>query len=229
MKRKLAILVCVVLVFGIFSTGSTEAARPDKSWKNWFGHFSGGWVVAQGDAGDFVDDTWTLSGGATWWPGNVGLDIELGWTDFDVSDDAIRRLNEDIGADPDNRIDDGTIAVWSLTTDVIWGPETDGKVSFYLAGGIGAYYIDGQLTTRGLVYYPPVCHPWTWPWCWGGGVGTGNIIVGSESTTEFGYNGGVGLNIELASGSQVYFEVKYHYIDATEAVRYIPIQLGYRW
>ena len=230
MKRKLVFLICVVFVLGLLSSGSALAARPDKDWKDWFGHISAGYVVSQGDFSDIVDDTWTLAGGATWWPGAVGLDLELGWTDFDISNEAIQRINDAIAEDPlnDGRVDDGNISIWSLTADAIWGPDLSGKVSFYLAGGIGTYYLDGQVTTRGLVYYPPICDPWYW-WCYPGGVGPGNIVAGSESSWEFGVNAGIGLNIELASGSQVYFEFKYHYIDAKQATAYIPIQVGYRW
>jgi opacity protein-like surface antigen len=230
MKRKLAILVCVVFVLGMLSSGSTWAGKPDKSWKNWFGHLAVGYVVPEGDLSDIVDDTWTLSGGATWWPGPVGLDIDLGWSDFDVSSNAINAINEAIAEDDNNsgRVDDGSLSIWSLTTDAIWSPETQGSVSFYLAGGIGLYYLDAQLTTRGLVYYPPVCDPW-WYWCRPGGVGQGNLVVGSDSATEFGANAAIGLNIGLASGSQVYFEVKYHYIDTERTTTYIPIQVGYRW
>jgi opacity protein-like surface antigen len=233
MKRKLAILVCVVFVLGTLSTGSSWAGRPDKTWKNWFGHLAGGWDVASGDFGNIVDDTWTLSGGATWWPETspVGLDIDLAWQDFDVSKDAIRRINEEIGTDPgnDGEINNGDVSIWSLTTDVIWSPNTQSKVGFYLVGGIGVYRLEGQLTSQGLVYYPPICDPWLW-WCYPGGVGPGTIIEERETATEFGYNAGIGINFELASGSQVYVEAKYHAIQTdNRTTEYIPVQVGFRW
>jgi hypothetical protein len=230
MKRKLAILVCAVFVLGILSSGSTWAGRPDKSWKNWFGHFNVGYVVAQGDFGEVVDDTWNLSGGATWWPGAVGLQLDLGWASFDVNNDTIRAINDIIEQDPDNlgRVDDGTSEIWSFTTDAIWSPETSGKVGFYLAGGIGVYRVRDQLTSRGLVYYPPICDPWFW-WCRPGGVGPANFVEDENTETEFGYNAAIGLNVEMASGSQLYFEVKYHYIDRKRATAYVPVSVGYRW
>jgi opacity protein-like surface antigen len=231
MKRKLAFLICLVFVLGVLSSGSTWAGKPDKDWKDWFGHFAIGYVVPEGDAADVVDSTWMLSGGATWWPGAVGLDFDLGWADFDVSNEAIQKINDAISQDPlnDGTVNDGSISTWWLTTDAIWSPENEGTVSFYIAGGIGAYYLDGQLTTTGLIYYPPSCDPWYPWWCYPGGVGTGNYVVGSQSEWEFGYNAGIGLNIELASGSQIYLEAKYHYIDTNTAVTIIPIQIGFRW
>lgn len=229
MKRRLVFLICVAFVVGLLSSGSALGGRPDKDWKDWFGHLAIGYVVPEGDFGDAVDDTWNLSGGATWWPGAVGLDLDLAWNDFDVSSEAIRRLNDELEPPSDGTIDDGDITVWSLTADAIWSPDTQGSVSFYLAGGIGTYYLDGKLTTRGLVYYPPSCQPYPPYWCYPGGVGSGNIIVGSESSWEFGYNAAIGINFELASGSQIYVEGKYHYIDMSPALTYIPIQVGYRW
>jgi len=230
MKRKLAVLICVAFVLGVLSPGSSWAGRPDKSWKDWFGHFAIGYVLPEGEFSDLVDETWSLSGGATWWPGPVGLDLDLAWNDFDVSKEAIRRLNDALEPPSDGTIDDGTLAIWSVTADAIWSPELGGKVSFYLAGGIGTYYLDGQLTTRGLVYYPPGCQPYPPYWCYPGGIGGADIVVGSESSWEFGYNAALGLNFELASGSQVYLEVKYHNVDTErDALTYIPIMLGYRW
>ena len=226
MKRKLAFLICLVFVLGLLSSGSALAARPDKDWKDWFGHLAIGYVAPEGDFGDAVDSTWMLSGGATWWPGAVGLDLDLGWADFDLSNELIQMINDSLEPPSDGQIDNGDVAIWSLTADAIWGPDTSGKVSFYLAGGIGIYYLDSKFTTTGLVYYPPVCGIY---WCYPGGVGSGNIVVGSESTWEYGYNAGIGLNFEMASGSQIYLEAKYHYINTDTAATYIPVNIGYRW
>jgi hypothetical protein len=226
MKRKLAILVCAVFVLGMLSSGSAWAGKPDKDWKNWFGHFAIGYVVPEGDFGDLVDDTWNLSGGATWWTGPVGLDFDLAWNDFDLTNSAIGQINDNLGMGSTGEVTSGDLQIWSFTTDAIWSPDTQGSVSFYIAGGIGAYYLDGQLNTTGLIYYPPVCG---WYWCYPGWVGSGDIVVGSESTWEFGYNGAIGINFELSSGSQIYVEAKYHYVDTSTALTYVPVQVGYRW
>ena len=96
-----------------------------------------------------------------------------------------------------------------------------------MVGGIGGYYLDGRLTSTGLVYYPPGCGYW---WCWPGSVGPGTLIRGSESTTEFGYNLGLGLTFEMGSGSQLYLEAKYHRIETDPvATEYVPLVVGYRW
>ena len=83
---------------------------------------------------------------------------------------------------------------------------------------------------NGLVYYPPVCDPWFW-WCYPGGVGPGSIVVASQSTTEFGWNVGLGWAWEVnISGSQVFLEARYHSIDTTRAsTEYLPLTIGFRW
>ena len=59
----------------------------------------------------------------------------------------------------------------------------------------------------------------------------GTVIKGEESTTEWGYNAGIGLTFEVGqSGSQLYLETTYHSAQ-TEGISsdYIPLVLGYRW
>ena len=55
-NRKAVILFCACCLLSI---GSADA-RPDKSWKEWFGHLEGSWVLAQGDYGDVVKDDFEL-------------------------------------------------------------------------------------------------------------------------------------------------------------------------
>ena len=52
MRQALACLVCL----SFFSLTPTFAGRPDKEWKKWFGHISGGWSFQRGDSGDVLDD-----------------------------------------------------------------------------------------------------------------------------------------------------------------------------
>ena len=223
-KAAVALTTCIVL---ICSSSVPQAGRPDKSWKNWFGHLSGGWVFAQGDLSDIIDDDFTLHGGATYWPSDwpFGIELDLSYTEFDVSNSAIDRINDQIMPMMGD-ITGGDVTDWSITANVVWSP---GDSGFYLTGGVGGYYLDGQLHTVGLVYYPPICDPWWW-WCYPGGVGPGTIVVGSKDTFESGLNIGLGWDFELSSGSQVFLEVKYHRVDTDrESSDYVPFLVGYRW
>jgi len=224
-RRSLLVpFICVALVL---AGTSSFAGRPDKSWKKWFGHFSGGYSLAQGDFGDFVDDNWTLAGGATYWPETwpVGIDLELAWNDFDANSGVIQDINDQLPPGSDE-ITGGSVEIWSVTADFIWSPDT-GSVSPYIAGGIGAYRLEAEVTSPGVVLYPPICGWW---WCLPGGAAPGTIVQGSETQTKAGVNLGIGLSWELTMGSQVYLEAKYHYIDSDpRETTYVPIVIGYRW
>jgi opacity protein-like surface antigen len=211
----------------LVASSAWAGARPDKSWKNWFGHFYGGYDFMTGDFGNIVDDGWTLGGGATWWPETtpVGLRFDLGYNNADFSREFLQALDEVTTGD----ISTGDVDIWSLTANVVWGPDNSGPVSFYITGGVGAYYLSAQVGAPG-VFTGVICDPWYPFWCYPGLV-PGTVIKGSESTTEWGYNAGLGLTIEVGqSGSQIYFETIYHSAQTNEVTSdYVPLVFGYRW
>jgi len=233
MKKAMWMLVAIALVCA--STTVWAGGRPDKPYKNWFGHVGTGYVFVQGDTSDFLDDDWYLHGGATYWPSEwpVGVEIDLGYSNLGISRQTIDRINDIISQDPNNNgtVDGGDFDVWQLTFNGVWGPgKTDGT-GFFVTGGVGVYYLEGTLNERGLVYYPPYCDPW-WPWyCYPGGVGEGKFIRAKETTTEFGWNAGVGFGLEVgASGSQLVFEARYHDVSTNGvSLTYVPVTVAYRW
>jgi len=214
------------------STAAWAGGRPDDEGRNWFGDFSGGWAFPQSDSSDNLDDDWSISGGATYWPSHwpIGLNFGLTYAKFDISDDAVNAINTQIALDPAHSglIEGGDLENWQFTINAIWGPGDESN-GFYMTGGVGVYDLKGELTDTGLVYYPPFCDPWYWWWCYPGGVGTGTVVRGSDSTTEFGYNLGLGYSFEVGDGS-LFIETKYHWIDTdTSDVTYVPFTFGYRW
>ena len=162
----------------------------------------------------------------------AGIDLDLAWSEYDLSSSAIRAINEAIlEEDPLNlgSVTGGDVEVWSLAINTIWGPDLGGSVGFYLTGGVGMDFIEGKITDNQLVYYPPICDPWYW-WCYPGGVGPGTVIVGKEETTEFAWNAGIGLDFEVGSGSQVYVEARYHSAETErESTVFTPLVIGFRW
>ena len=225
MNRKLFVpITCVAL---LLACTSSFAGRPDKGPKSWFGHLSGGYSLAQSDFGEFVDDDWTFAGGATYWPDTwaIGLDFELAYNDFSLPSQVIQDINDQLPPLSDE-LTGGGVEIWTLTTNFLWSPGS-GRVSPYVTGGVGVYWLDVSLTSPGVLYYPPICGYW---WCVPGGVAPGTVVRASESSTNAGVNLGVGLNWELMSGSQVYLEVKYHYIDSDpQETTYVPVVIGFRW
>ncbi len=232
MKRY--VTACVVCcVFFLASATALAGGRPDKSHKDWFGHFAGGYSLAGTDFGSIVDDDFYVNGGATYWPDDwaAAINLDLAWSEYDVSGSSIRVLNDLIDEDPGNmgKVTGGDVSIWSLSVNSIWGPDTGGSVGFYLIGGVGVDFIEGQVTNEQLVYYPPICDPWYW-WCIPGGVGEGTVVVGKRDTTEFAWNAGIGIDFELSGGSTLYVETKFHSAETDRAAtEVIPIVIGYRW
>jgi len=223
-------LLCGALLLLTVSV-ATAQPRPDKEYKNWFGHFSGSWVMPQSTAGDVLDDGWKLSGGATYWPEHwpVGLVFDLGYSDMDISSDAIRRINNAIeNAGGEGKINSGDYDDWSVSVNATWSPSDNGA-GFYIIGGVGVDFVEGRIKQTGLVYYPPVCDPWFW-WCYPGGVGPGSIVVGKRSSTEFGVNLGIGWAFRVGLDSQLFIEARYYTIDTSpKSTEMLPITIGYRW
>ena len=206
-----AMVVGLLFVSGAF-------ARPDKDWKEWYGHVAIGYADPQGDAGDVVKGDLSISGGVTWWRTGtpVGLEFDFGFTEMDMR----REVLEDVDASG------GRVEVWNLGAAGVWATDSSGPVNLELSAGIGGYHLDGKLTEPGL-WGGIICPPWSW-YCYPGMI-PGDLIVASESTTKFGWNVGAGLVIGLQSGSQLFFKVKYHSISTKQTTEYMPIIIGYRW
>lgn len=216
----------------LIGSSAFAGGRPSETERNWFPEFSGGWAFAQSDTGDVLDDDFTLSGGALFWPRDwpAGIELKLTYAAFDITDESIDAINAAIAQDPSNsgRIDDGDLDTWQFTINGVWGPGSN-ENGFYLTGGVGAYFLDAELTNTQLVYYPPFCDPWYWWWCVPGGFGPGSVVQASDSSTEFGLNFGIGYHLEAGDG-QFFVEAKYHRIE-TDArdLEFVPINFGFRW
>ena len=226
MTRKITIVFCAVGLLSI----SAANARPDKSWKDWFGHLEGSFVLSQGSYSDVVEDDFSFSGGATYYPEDwpVGIDITLSWSDQDFEPAVLRAVNDQIEPGM-GEITGGGVEIWSLVPSLVWSSRGGGAVGFNLSAGAGLYDLKGTLTNNGLVYYPPTCDPWFW-WCVPGGYGPGTVVRGSQSTTELGYNVGLGLTFKLSGGSEAFFEAKYHKIETDPvSTEYLPLSVGVRW
>ncbi|MDX1384958.1 MAG: outer membrane beta-barrel protein [Thermoanaerobaculia bacterium] len=221
----------LVVALAFSATVASAQPRPDKDWKNWFGHVKGSFTLPQADAGDVLDDGWSLSGGATYWPETwpLGLVIELDYSEFDISNSTLRRLNNALDAlGGEGSITGGDLDSWSLTFSGTWSPSDSGS-GFYLIGGVGVHDVDSRVTEDGLVWYPPICDPWFW-WCYPGGVGPGSIVVGSRSSTEVGFNFGLGWAFDVGLGSQFFVETRYYRIETDpRPTEYLPLSVGYRW
>ena len=231
-RARLFWLIACLAAFALVDTAAWAGGRPDSTNRSWFGDLSVGWAFPQGDSDDILEDDWILGGGVLFWSSDwpVGIQAELSYMRLDLSSAALNAINDAIDSDPNNdgQIDDGDVESWQLVLNGIWSPGNSDS-GFYLTGGIGVHWLDATITETGLVYYPPFCDPWYWWWCYPGGVGSGAIVRGDASSTEYGWNAGVGYDFPTGAG-KFFIEARYHYITTdSENLYYLPVTLGFRW
>ena len=213
--KRSSILVCVVLLAAALLCAGSAGAQYSKTW---YGHIAGAYSTVQGDAGDAVDDGISLMGGTTWRPEGrrVGFTAELGFHDFDIDQAVAEAL--------DAR--DGTLDIVSFTIGPSWIFQKEGQAGFQFSVAAGLYDVTGELTEPGL-FLGPVCDPWFW-WCYPGIV-PGDVIVARESTTQFGFNIGLGVTFDVGIDKQIFLEARFHRINTQSATEFIPITVGFRW
>jgi opacity protein-like surface antigen len=117
-------------------------------------------------------------------------------------------------------------------------PKPEGKAVPYLIAGMGVYYRPIKVTTPAIGYVPGYCDPF-WYYCSPGGYVPVDKIVGSRSSTDFGFNVGGGVNFRMGESASAYIEIRYHYIwgpkfeangttyDSNSA--FVPITFGIRF
>ncbi|HEX7079385.1 MAG TPA: hypothetical protein VF329_00020 [Gammaproteobacteria bacterium] len=79
--------VAVASSLALIGSSAFAGGRPSETERSWFPEFSGGWAFAQSDTNDVLDDDFTLSGGALFWPQNwagIGYNLEAGDGQFFV-------------------------------------------------------------------------------------------------------------------------------------------------
>lgn len=227
------VTVSCALVLAVFvSTDAYAGGRPDASSRNWFGQINGGYAFATGTTSDFLDDDWTIGGGAIYWPSSwpVGIGLDINYLSMDLTSKSIQEINDAINDDPFNsgEVSGGDIENWQFALNAIWSIGESQSDGLYVTGGISWNSVTGTLTDNGLVYYPPICSPWYW-WCLPGGVGPGTFIVGQRSSDEFGWNVGLGYSFPN-TGGRGYLELRYERIEFNNSsIEYIPLEIGYRW
>jgi len=212
--------VATVVAAMFFCMMAVDAeAQGRRVWKEWYGHFQGGWSMPMGDASDVAKDGWTLEGGATYRPdgGALGLWGSLGFMDHDMTREVLEYF-ESSGGD---------LTVWYLTTGVSYEFELSPSFGIGVSAGIGGYNVEGRLIEPGRIC-GPICDPWYWWICVPGCV-PGDVVTDSESTTKFGYNVGVEFAFDVGVTTQVYVQAKYHVINTKESTELLPISIGVRF
>ncbi len=210
----LAVLACALLAAP--ASAATESESHVK--KSWLWFAGGGYGVPAGVTADNLEGQMSLQFGAQYrhdgWP--VGVGFELGYDDFGVRNDVLDRLG----------VSRGQATVWDVTANAIWEPRTDSRVRWYFTAGAGAYRRRTELS-RPVASVVNACDLF-FGFCFPVEVDVMQI-VGSDTQTRPGVNGGGGLLFPLKHRGEIYLEARYHRIFTPEATEFIPITIGVRW
>jgi hypothetical protein len=219
MKRVLGFTALAVFALAVAMPAQAQSTK-----KQVQGYIAGGYVLSEGDTGDYFDDGWDISGGAIFRPAPdkpIAIRVDLGYNWFDANNTLINLAQAQGLA-----VNGGDMSLGTLTAEAMWEFGGNGSVGGYIAVGIGGYHRYAQLTTT--VTVPTyVCDPW-WGWCYPG-YGVGTVQQGSDSLTKFGYSVAGGVTFPVGNG-EMYLEARYHWMDVSNpSTQMLPILIGYRF
>jgi hypothetical protein len=205
-------------IFAVLLAAAPGAFAQEYSPVRWY--MMGGANPPLGNTGDILQTGYNLGFAVTWRePGHpIGVRLDLNYS----SNNATRALLSQGSAATGLNITGGWADIWSASVNLEAQHLFSSTTYGYLIGGVGAYYTELQLTQYGYGY---VCDPW-WGYCY---YGTGNAVVASNSTTRFGWNGGVGMAFRL-QGPTLFIEARYTRIETSpQPLEFIPVTIGLRF
>jgi len=186
------------------------------------GYIAGGYVMPEGQAADFVNGGWNLSGGAIFRPRPdkpFGVRLDLGYSDMGANNYAVNA-----GTSAGYRVDGGYMSMGNLTAEFLYEFGNPDKFGGYLAVGGGGYRRYAALTANvNSVGY--ICDPW-----WGCYYApyTGSQTIASDSLIKWGWSVAGGATFAVGNG-QLYLEARYHWMMSNSSTQYFPILIGYRF
>jgi opacity protein-like surface antigen len=188
-------------------------------------HVNGGGALTMGNSKDYLSTGWTVGGGVSYSrpQSPFSLQLDLGYADFNATHKLISLGQQNV----QYSIDGGTGSVWLLSAAGRYTVQLTRNVSGYGLLGVGAYHEALQLTESALVGNI-ICDPWGF--CYP--VATDGVVVqASKNLTKFGWNVGLGLNFGFARNgrSSWFIESRYHSVQGTHSVQFLPLQIGYRF
>jgi hypothetical protein len=205
---------------------SLPASAGDYTRKGTF-HVGGGFNFPVGDADTYFNDSGTLSiGGGRHLNKQFSLAIEWTHNWMAIDPEVVDRAQEVYGDSV--TFDDTRASQWSVCLNLYRRFNADADIVPWVTGGVGYYKRNLQITQTVMYYYPPIWDPW-WGWI-DGGWAPGEAITGSRETSGFGWNAGIGLDMEIDSGASLFIDARYHEanVDGVK-LQMVPIQAGIRW
>lgn len=220
-----AALVSLSFVATVLLLVPAPAAFGQSQSSHWFGMgIGGGLSPTVGDISNKLNTGGHFTVGAglnptlNWNGHSIGLVGQFMYNWFGVNSSVLRSLS----------VPQGNAHMWSLTADPMWRFAHVGPVGAYVIGGVGFYRRTVQFT-KPTTTEVTIFNPW-WGYLGPFTVPT-NQVLGSVTENAPGVNGGLGLDWDVGhGGTELYVEVRYHYIHTSPAATEIlPITFGVRW
>jgi opacity protein-like surface antigen len=206
---------------GILSAMS--AARAEEPRVHW--HVMGGYSEPLGTTSDYLQGGYSFGGGFSVSPSSdspIDFRFDLNYSEHNASNQLINNGQQATNI----QIDGGTGQFWSATTNLVYRIPFAYGVRGYGIAGIGAYHARVELTQAVPGYYGYYyCDPFS-GFCDGG---YGNAVVAANAVTKFGWNAGIGVEFLLPYGNSWFIETRYHRINTSTPIEYLPIEIGYRF
>ena len=225
--KKMAQRACV-LALGVLGAvriahGQVPEVARSASPVSW--HIDGGYSVMTGQAHNYLDNGYIVSGGLTWRPQPdlpFALRLDGHYSSYDASNHLL-----DLGEQQtQTRIDDGKGSTLGLDLNAVSYLPINNYASIYLTGGVGVDRRRIDLTQT-ILFGNYFCDYW-YGFC-DFGVFPGDQVVARTSTTRFAWNAGIGMEFQGGSWGPWFIEATYHRINTNPGTAYVPIKVGLRF
>ncbi len=209
------------VVLGVLAVAAAMPAQAQDK-KEVQGYVAGGYVTPFGNADDYLDAGWNISGGVIFRPMPAkpfGVRLDLGYSSMDANQNALN-----LGIAADYLVDGGYMSMGNLTAEFMWEFGNPDKFGGYLAVGGGGYRRYAALTAN-VTQLGTVCDPY-----WGcyTAAYTGDQTIVSDSLIKWGWSVAGGMTFAVGNG-QLYLEARYHWMMSSPSTQYMPILIGYRF
>jgi opacity protein-like surface antigen len=190
----------------------------------------GGAIVPGGAITERFETGWQLTGGVGWKLVHETLAIRF---DYGYSRERL------IGGALSTGFVNGEHQIHSLEADLEWTATPGGPNPVHLLAGPGVYLQQNSIThLRDYTPGPPICVPWLQV-C-GPGPVSPEEILGSRSSTNFGFNLGAGVDIPIRGRVAAFLEIRWRYVwgdsyglpggaEHRGSASYFPVTLGIRF
>jgi len=207
----LVLVSCVAGAAPAFAQGYYGSRYPADRPVQWY--VNGGAAITESDTNTNFNNGWTLGGGVNIKPapGPFMLRLGLDYGYFDASDQLI-------AANPTANY--GYMETLTGYADGVLEVPFNPWTRFYVMAGPGFGWRGVYLTNAGVYCTPYFC---------GGGYGPG-ALVARDTSTNFAWNVGAGIDFALPGGQSWFLEARYERLDTSPAAtEFIPIRVGFRF